>query len=586
MQRIPPPLVLLLLALTTAPTPARAQPELDTTHNLGLLSDVLADTVTARDGAFPLRARHIRLTQRPDDLPTGTGGENILMAAFDHDGDGRDEVLLGQCYTYLGRTLLLRGNDRGAYSTWETTGLPRYAYHAARGDLDNDGRCDLVMAGREESIRDDRPSTESSKRRSSIADSGRDRLGAHLSRGNGTFAAMPLLAPAKGSPEKGDWPADAVSFWFQPSLADVDRDGRLDLLVGEIVPVAADKDRTRQRFWYLRNLGDRLQVAQRLDIPGNSSAEHWYAGGFAAMSVHDVDSDGWPDLTILPRGGFFALQVPVLVYRNSEGRLASQPDTLDIAPEPRSSPPCWFDADADGDTDMLSMQVDAQGGRHSLHLGDGRGHWTSNGAQAGLWSAYSLMTAAAWGDLDQDGLPDLVPCLSASSVTAAPIPVLVNRGDGRFGNDLGAFSPPLTAALFAVLCLDVDGDLDLDVLGAPRAHYAESSPLVPQPAFLYRNESRSGHAVVLRLQGTKSNRSAIGARVELAAGARHQMRIVGDGGVAGTVEPPLALHFGLGEADRTGLVTVRWPSGLVETWNGLAAGRTWTLTEGEGSAAR
>lgn len=563
---------------------AAAQPALDTSHHLGLLEDVLADTVTTRDGTFATRAEHVRLTLRPGALPADSGGENVLLAAFDLDGDGRDEILLGQSYAYPGRSLLLRGDGRGGFREIVDSGLPRYAVGAARGDLDNDGRCDLVIVGRDRELHADRPSSE--LRRGSLEETGLDRLGAYLARGAGVFTTLPVLAPAGGGPLSLAWPAEASSRWLHPVLVDVDRDGRLDLVLAESVQWPDNPIRTRELFWHLRNLGDRLEAVQLLEIPGGPPAEHWYAGGVAAMSMHDVDDDGWPDLTFLPKGGFFALEVPVLVFRNRDGRFAEQPDTLAIAREPRTFPPAWFDADADGDADLLSMQTDAQGGRHSLHLGDGHGRWDAAGARAGLWSAYSLMSGAAWGDLDQDGLPDLVPCLNAASVSPAPIPLLVNLGGGRFGHDLGAFSPRLSAALFTALCLDVDGDLDLDVLAAPRTLFAENAPAAAAPAMLYRNDSRGGRAVVLRLRGTRSNRSAIGAKVEVVAAGRRLARVVGDGGAPGTIEPPLDLHFGLGTANRTGLVTVRWPSGLVETWTGLAAGRVWTLTEGAGSAAR
>jgi hypothetical protein len=137
--------------------------------------------------------------------------------------------------------------------------------------------------------------------------------------------------------------------------------------------------------------------------------------------------------------------------------------------------------------------------------------------------------------------------------------------------------------LYTALCLDVDGDLDLDFISSPRACYAENPIVAP---FLYRNVSQVGHALVLRLEGTRSNRSAIGARIEVRSGGRRQAMVPGGGGcMTGANMPSLDVHVGLGAAVAAERVTVRWPSGLVETWEGLAAGKRWILSEGSGTAA-
>ncbi len=92
------------------------------------------------------------------------------------------------------------------------------------------------------------------------------------------------------------------------------------------------------------------------------------------------------------------------------------------------------------------------------------------------------------------------------------------------------------------------------------------------PALIYRNRvSDGGNWVGLELEGTTSNRSAIGAEVTVEwAGGR--LRKVVDGGMGFASQNDRRLHFGLGAAVRTGLVSIRWPSGRLQELDGLDAG--------------
>ncbi|MEP6592182.1 MAG: ASPIC/UnbV domain-containing protein, partial [Acidobacteriota bacterium] len=89
----------------------------------------------------------------------------------------------------------------------------------------------------------------------------------------------------------------------------------------------------------------------------------------------------------------------------------------------------------------------------------------------------------------------------------------------------------------------------------------------------------------LRLVGTASNRSAIGARVTLEAAAASEVQEVRGGGSYYS-QNDLRVHFGLGAAGRVDRLTVRWPNGLEERWTDVAVDRIVTLTEGSGAAVR
>jgi hypothetical protein len=117
---------------------------------------------------------------------------------------------------------------------------------------------------------------------------------------------------------------------------------------------------------------------------------------------------------------------------------------------------------------------------------------------------------------------------------------------------------------------DNDGNVDVVVIN-----------MNDRPTLLH-NETVSGrHWATIRLVGTVSNRDGIGARLQVTAGGRKQMTEVRSGG-SYLSHNDLRAHFGLGNADRIDRLEIRWPSGLVETVNGLPADRFYTAQEGQG----
>jgi hypothetical protein len=91
------------------------------------------------------------------------------------------------------------------------------------------------------------------------------------------------------------------------------------------------------------------------------------------------------------------------------------------------------------------------------------------------------------------------------------------------------------------------------------------------------------HWLALRLVGTRSNRSAIGARIRVIAGDATQIREVHGGG-SYLSQSDLRVHVGLGAVRAVDRLEVRWPNGLEEAWTNVPAGRLLTLREGEGAA--
>ena len=101
------------------------------------------------------------------------------------------------------------------------------------------------------------------------------------------------------------------------------------------------------------------------------------------------------------------------------------------------------------------------------------------------------------------------------------------------------------------------------------------------PTLLLNQGGNRNHRVLFKLSGTKSNRSAIGARVTVKAGKLVQFSEVRAGGSYISQNDP-RLHFGLGAESRMNEVEIRWPSGKVEVLRDVPADFIYTIVEGQG----
>jgi hypothetical protein len=148
-----------------------------------------------------------------------------------------------------------------------------------------------------------------------------------------------------------------------------------------------------------------------------------------------------------------------------------------------------------------------------------------------------------------------------------------NVGGGKFEERSHSAGPGFAVARSyrgaAFADYDADGDMDAVVTA------------LDDPILLLENESvRSGHYIVIHLEGTRSNRDGVGARVMLTAGGRTQLRErIGGGSYLCASAPDL--HFGLGDADVVERIDVQWPSGLRTGLRGVAANRAIRIVEGE-----
>jgi hypothetical protein len=106
------------------------------------------------------------------------------------------------------------------------------------------------------------------------------------------------------------------------------------------------------------------------------------------------------------------------------------------------------------------------------------------------------------------------------------------------------------------------------------------------PPTLLRNDGGSGnHSLLVKCVGTRSNRSAIGARVRVTCGDHRQIREVMSGSSYYS-QSDLRLHFGLGRAQVADALEIAWPSGLKETFPGLPADHLFIIQETKGIVER
>jgi hypothetical protein len=150
----------------------------------------------------------------------------------------------------------------------------------------------------------------------------------------------------------------------------------------------------------------------------------------------------------------------------------------------------------------------------------------------------------------------------------------LNRGGGKFQDVAiavgGGFDTPKVSRGLAYGDFDRDGDLDI-LMTTNNG-----------PAYLYRNDQLAqSRSIRFHLQGTKSNRDAIGASVRIFYDGQTQSRMV-RGGSSYLSQSELPVTFGLGLREKIGRVVIGWPSGRTEEYKDLRAGKAYNCIETKG----
>jgi len=426
-------------------------------------------------------------------------------------------------------SFLYRNNGDGTFTS-VTSGPPVNVFAEATcacwGDYDNDGNLDLYAAT-----------------------TGRNLL--YHNNGGGAFTRITT----------GSIVTDSANT-YGAAWVDYDNDGLLDLFVTTFDPA-----RNSHNFLY-RNNGDGTFSAITNSIlvtdRGSSLGCVW----------GDYDNDGHLDLFVCGgTGSDITILQPNRLYHNNGDGTFTRVSTGSIATDLANSCACaWGDYDNDGFLDLFVGNL--RGQKNFLYHNNGDGTFTriTNDIVA---NDVGNSFGCAWGDYNNDGFLDLfVTNEGLPDVVPTPVNFLYhNNGDGTFtkvisGSQVNEYSDSLGCAWADY---DNDGFLDLFASrGDGRGNY------------LYRNNGNSNSWLTVKLIGTVSNRSAIGAKVHAKATiggvSRWQLRqITGGGGFAGHNE--LQANFGLGDATNIDLVRIEWPSGIAQTLTNVAPKQFLTVVE-------
>jgi enediyne biosynthesis protein E4 len=238
------------------------------------------------------------------------------------------------------------------------------------------------------------------------------------------------------------------------------------------------------------------------------------------------------------------------------------------------------DYDGDGWPDIFRTNFSDE--RETLYRNRGRGEFDDATASAGMARNTRFV---GWGcgffDFDNDGWKDLLLVNGHVFPEVERLGIDIhykdrailyrNLGDGKFADLSDSAGPGVLAPHSArgAAFGDYDNDGFIEVL-----INNQNEP----PSLLRHGSRRPNHWILLKLVGTRSNRSALGAKVGLTAAGHTQTDEVRAGG-SYLSQNDLRLHFGLGPAERVDRIEIEWPSGARQTLSGVAADRVVTIEE-------
>ena len=494
-------------------------------------------------------------------------------AFIDYDNDGWMDLFV-LCGNRLGTPAvgasnrLYKNNRNGTFTdVTEKAGLlsSGWASSVCVGDYNNDGFDDLLVTfwG-----------------------------GFTLYRNNGDGTFSDVTASAGLAPDSSEWYSGA-------SFVDYNRDGHLDLFIGtylkfdlKTVPKPGQSSNCTWKGMPV-NCGPRGLPpghcrlfrndgrGKFADVSEAAGIRKSITGYCMTVTCFDADNDGWPDIYVACDSSS-----SLLFINRHDGTFVEEGLIRGVALSEDGMEQAGMgigigDFNLDGNLDIFKTHFADD--TNILYRNNGDGTFEDDTARVSLGVETRFI---GWGagivDLDNDGYPDLFlvtgsvyPELEAklpAYPAKTPREVFRNLGNGRFEELIEEAGPGVAEPHISRGCAfgDFDNDGDIDVLIVN----------MNEPPSLLRNDTGAGnHWLKLKLVGTKSNRGAIGARVTCHYGGKKQAQeITSQSSFFSSNDP--RLHFGLGPVKNVDL-EVRWPSGLVQKFQGVAADRIVTITEGK-----
>ena len=269
----------------------------------------------------------------------------------------------------------------------------------------------------------------------------------------------------------------------------------------------------------------------------------------------------------------------------------------------------WFDYDNDGDSDLYlskcvvgSNNVNDPNRRNQLHRNNGDGTFTEVAAAAGL-DTNTQSWSSAIGDFDNDGDMDLV--IADQHVNEIGTRFMINNGDGTFTDITAASIFENLDGAIDIVTFDFnnDGFLDIysqfntrlllnngDMTFTPNATQITGGGAVGDlnndgfldirsSGVVRFNDGNDNNWLKINLEGTDSNINGIGAKITIEGDFGLQVRNVRSGEGFDNMHT-LNPHFGLGDATTIDLLTIEWPSGVVDSIENIGVNQTVFAREG------
>lgn len=503
------------------------------------------------------------------------------VAFVDYDNDNWVDVLLLNGTRLQGfpkgkepTVKLYRNNGDGTFrDVTEKSGLGRLSGWASAvcvGDYDNDGHADFYITYWGQNV-------------------------LYRNNGNGSFADVTSQA---GLATTGTRWGSGCTF------VDYDRDGLLDLFVANYLkfdPASVpEPGKGANCFWkgvpvncgpkglptdtnlLYRNNGDGTFT----DVSERSGVDRVQNRYSMTATTIDFNDDGWPDIYVACDSTASAL------YRNNrDGTFTDVALETGSAYNEDGQPQAGMgvtvgDYNGDGALDIFKTHFSDD--LPILYRNSGRSFYEDASRAAGFDHSRYVQWGTGFADFDNDTWPDLL--VATGNVYPevekffkeyphrSPRLLFRNLGNGRFADVSAEAGPgiltPKSSRGCALGDFDNDGDVDALVMN------------MNEPPLLLRNEFIKGGASLnwlkVKLIGTRSNRSAIGARVRvLSANGRTQTQEVTSQSSYYS-HNDLRLHFGMGAATKADAVEIRWPNGQIEVVKSVGVNQTAVIKEGAG----
>ena len=495
------------------------------------------------------------------------------LGFIDYNNDGWIDIYLVNGSTLEAERLknnrasdrLYRNNKNGTFTdVTEQTGVRdnRWGMGVCVGDINNDGFEDLYVTNFGFNI-------------------------LYLNNGDGTFRDF--------SKESG---TDDPSWSSSAAFGDYDKDGDLDLYVSNYLefdvhnlpqdnPLCRYRSLkvqcgprgltpTAHRFYENQGNGKFVDATEKSGI---GRARPCFGLG---VVWGDYDNDG--DLDIFVAND----STPNYLFRNNGDKTFSEVALLagvalsEDGREQASMGVDFGDYDNDGDLDLFVTSFSED--YDTLYRNEGNGQFSDVSYAASIGE--TTWSYLAWGtqfvDFDLDGWLDLVianghvyPEVDRAQLGTSYRQrnlLFRNLRRGKFeeaSNQAGpGFEKAQSGRGLAVGDINNDGQMDLLIAN------------LDAPPALLLNRNALGNWILLKLRGSKSNRSAVGARVRAWTGSLVQMREVKSGGSYQS-QNDLRVHFGLGSAKTIDQLEIRWPSGKVQTMKDVKANQILLIDEKE-----